>query len=221
MKKLLLGTVALVLLGSPAAWAADPLVAMADAPVASWTGFYVGALAGADFQSSKVDIPDYPSSFTINKTGFNFGAKAGYNYQFAGPWVVGVEGSFAGNWNHGKHLSGNGGSEQFEVKSNWNGAVVAKAGYAFDNFLIYGKGGLAVANFDRLSYIPPGGGGPKSRTYTGWALGAGVDYAVTANWIVGVDYTYTSFNNKDFIYSGPTNVKPRASILNASVSYKF
>jgi outer membrane immunogenic protein len=220
MNKRLLSAIALVAISGSSAWAAGPKTITGNAPAMPWTGFYVGALAGADLQSSGVVIPNYPASFAINTSGFNLGAKIGYNYQFSGPWVVGIEGSFAGNWNDGRHLSDNLGTEQYEVGSNWNASVVARAGYAFDNLLVYGKAGLAVANFDKLAYVPDLGM-RKSNTYTGLALGAGIDYAITANWIVGVDYTYTAFDNKNFVYNGPTSVKPSTSIINASLSYKF
>src|ERR1700751_3350782 len=105
MKKFLLSTVALVAPGATVpALAADlgtlgytkaPAYA---APIYNWTGFYIGGHLGGAFSSS--------NNFNGLTTGSNSngrflgGVQAGYDWQFAPNWVLGVEGQYS--W-----LSGN------------------------------------------------------------------------------------------------------------------
>ena len=117
MKKLFLGSVALVALGlvAPAAFAADRAVPAyapppPPVPVYTWTGCYVGASAGYaggkanhttvgnSVLTSTVGVPTAISAPAgsdiagdLNLTGFIGGFQGGCNYQ-VGAWVIGVEG---------------------------------------------------------------------------------------------------------------------------------
>jgi outer membrane immunogenic protein len=120
MKKLLLGSVALVALGlgTPAAFAADRAVPAyapppPPAPVYTWSGCYAGANAGVSSGRSQqttlgntlltgggLGVPapalaPVPAGSSIagdlNLSGFIGGFQGGCNYQF-GQWVVGFEG---------------------------------------------------------------------------------------------------------------------------------
>jgi outer membrane immunogenic protein len=63
-------------------------------PAFSWTGCYIGANVGGAWGKSNVDIPLYPSNVDITDTSVIGGGQVGCNYQFAGGFVVGVEGDF-------------------------------------------------------------------------------------------------------------------------------
>jgi len=226
VKKLLLA-VSLIALTSSAALAADLAPAPVE-PVApvyvpySWTGFYVGAQAGVNILSSKDVIPAYPSSFTQTSTGFAIGGKVGGNYQFSNNIVLGLEASASWVTNSSDHPTGVGG-ERYQIKQDYQGAVVARLGYAFDRFLPYVKGGYAFAHLKDLQYLEQGGPDSVSKdaTYSGWTVGAGFDYAVTDNIIVGIDYSYSGYSKQRFVYGGPNTVKPYTNTILASVSYKF
>src|SRR5436190_1306793 len=80
------------------------------APVFSWTGCYVGAHVGWGWghangtQNSSFSFgPNAGARSTgINTNGGLFGGQVGCNYQWAGAWVVGVQGDFAGTDINGK-----------------------------------------------------------------------------------------------------------------------
>ena len=224
IRALLLGTVAAVALTATASAADLPSrkapVAYAPAPAYaySWTGFYLGVTAGANWNNSNVQIPAYPSNFNIKTTALSLGAKAGYNQQF-GAFVAGLEASGAFVFNKGTHLSG-AGAELYRVNQNFAGAVVGKLGVAMDRTLFYVKGGVAFANLNKNEFIPLAGG-TWSSSRTGWTLGAGVDYALTNNWILGLDYAYSDFSRKSHTYLGPVSVRPTTHAVNLSLSYKF
>ena len=82
---------AALLLTSTSAFAADLApqavepVAPVVAPVYNWTGFYAGVHAGAAIGQGKV------GSVKLNGTGFLGGVHAGYNSQFDGGFVVGLD----------------------------------------------------------------------------------------------------------------------------------
>src|SRR6478609_7080811 len=97
MKKLLLGTVALVALGAAPALAADlaarpytkaPAYA---APIYNWTGFYVGGHIGGAFGGDN----NFSGLGGSNDGRFLGGVQVGADYQFAPNWVLGVEGQYS------------------------------------------------------------------------------------------------------------------------------
>ena len=104
MKKLTLTTVALALAAAGSAGATDlpptPVYkapVMAPLPVYDWTGFYVGANVGYSWgawdASSNQSVFNFEStSASPRLDGWLGGVQAGYNWQLASPWVIGLEG---------------------------------------------------------------------------------------------------------------------------------
>src|SRR5215467_6881968 len=128
MKKLFIGSVALVALGlvAPAAFAAERPVPYTPppppVPVYTWTGCYVGASAGTSYGTSthstvansvltsNVAAPTpLPAAVaagsniadSFNLSGFIGGGQIGCNYQF-GQWVIGVEADGSGTNKEGQ-----------------------------------------------------------------------------------------------------------------------
>src|SRR5437868_7299974 len=84
-----------------AADVAMPVYKAAAAPAAyNWSGFYVGVTAGGGMASLPVtDVDDFDtflSGPTLKSGGAVAGLHAGYNWQFAPSFLVGLEGDF--NW---------------------------------------------------------------------------------------------------------------------------
>ena len=140
------------------------------------------------------------------------GAHVGYLYQI-NQFVIGIEGSVDGTSlranaqffvptfvGHNNVLSAHG-------TSDVQGTVRGKLGFAWDQVLIYGTGGIAFGGFSgnlilnglTPASIPfPIGSQYFSNNLTGWTAGGGIEYAVTDNWWVFAEYRYTdfgSFNN--------------------------
>src|SRR5271168_5218963 len=112
MKKLLLGTVALVALGATVPALAADLGARTPytkapayaAPIYNWTGFYIGGhIGGAFTRDNSFNGLAVPAS---NSGAFLGGVQVGADYQFAPNWVLGVEGQYS--W-----LSSNGNGATF------------------------------------------------------------------------------------------------------------
>jgi outer membrane immunogenic protein len=105
-------------------------------------------------------------------------------------------------------------------------------GFAADNFLFYGTGGLAYGKIQADGRISDNLGdswkGTASTTDWGWTLGAGAEYAFDQDWIVGAEYLYVDLGSTDFnINSNHVNEKANGnvnaafSVVRATVKYKF
>jgi outer membrane immunogenic protein len=151
------------------------------------------------------------------------------------------------------------GAVSTKITQNWLGTVRARAGFAADRFLVYATGGLAYGNvksqtnaaltFDQtytdntssppvvspyLAGTVPWTGG-KTSTQVGYTVGAGVEYAVTNNWIIRGEYLYYNLGSVTNLASvGPaatgtvletisisSKTKVDGNIVRAAVSYKF
>ena len=190
----------------------------------SWTGFYIGAnIGGAWNRSGWADSLGAAPAFNVNGSSVIGGGQVGYNYQM-GQWVLGVEAALDGlNINASNQCSTTVGSV-CNTKQNTLGSITGRFGYAgMNRALVYATGGAA---FTRYSYaetqllIQSWG----SSTRTGWTIGGGVEYAVTNNWIVGIQYNYYDFGTQTLGGgSNPVNVNFREteSAVTGRLSYKF
>ena len=95
MKSAISATFALLVAGTAAASAADlPTRTYTKAPVLvqvyNWTGFYIGVNAGIGGDKTDYNFGGVASGNVTSFGGFG-GGQIGYNYQFAGNWVAGIE----------------------------------------------------------------------------------------------------------------------------------
>jgi outer membrane immunogenic protein len=223
MQKRLLAWVALMVVAAAPAFAADappsrraPAHAPVYVPFFTWSGFYVGFNAGYGWGTSNwTSALGTTGDFRVS--GGVFGGTLGYNMQM-GSAVFGLEGDF--DW------SGIKGSStsvvclgSCETKNTWLATARGRIGYAFDRFLPYATGGAAFGN---LKMTGPLGG--ASSTKTGWALGAGLEYAFTTSWSAKLEYLYVDLGKAtcNAACTGvPADVTFQTSLVRAGVNYKF
>jgi outer membrane immunogenic protein len=184
----------------------QPAAPVLPAPAFSWTGFYLGGELGwirtdPEYSTGAVLLGSpFLISSASGKDGLTYGALAGYNYQI-GNIVLGIEGDFEG-WTVGtiRYTAITG--DFLTAHSKWGGSVRGRLGYAVDHSLFYVTGGAAFLS--NQTSIPTTGitiGGDD--THVGWTLGAGIDYAFTNNWFTGVEYRYSQYESKSFVYPIP------------------
>jgi outer membrane immunogenic protein len=180
VKKLLLAATSFAVFAlTSAANAADLAARFSAAPPAppsvfSWTGFYVGGNFGGGFGDKWWDNNNpldnafwfgFPgqSIGTTSMEGLLGGGQVGYNWQFASPIVVGVEGNFDGSDISGHFNTGIPGNLTMtnSSKLDWLSTVVGRIGVTVDDHaLFYGGGGAAWANEkDSVVSFGPGLGG--------------------------------------------------------------
>ena len=172
-------------------------------PVFTWSGPYIGAEGGYSWNTFE---PDGTSNVDAN--GGVLGVFGGYNYQFDNNWVVGVEGDVLPNWNKEDVAFGS-------VETTWQGSVRARVGYAFDNALIYGTAGWAIARAE----ANPDVGSDQSDTLNGWTVGAGIDYAFTQNIFARGEYRYTDYGSGDFGPAGDFDLNQNTIMIGVGVKF--
>jgi outer membrane immunogenic protein len=133
------------------------------------------------------------------KDGLTYGLLTGYNYQI-GQLVLGVEGDFQG-WTVGELRYTAITGDFLTAHSKWGGSIRGRLGYAVDHTLLYVTGGAAFASME--TSIPFTGISIGDGTRVGWTVGAGLDYAFTNNWFTGLEYRYSQYQSKSFVYPVP------------------
>ena len=199
----------------------------------TWSGFYVGADIGYSWSQVDTDLSGAgllalgvsPFNLSPDSDGVVGGVYVGYNAQF-NQIVVGIEGDIEAASNSGDDTFSLIPGTPFinsKVEKNWQGSIRARLGYAFDNFLPYITGGVAFADYDVKATDFLGAEVTSgSNTLTGWTIGAGVDYAFTANLIGRLEYRYTDYGTDDFTNFGVTDkVSVKDSTIRAGIAYKF
>jgi outer membrane immunogenic protein len=120
------------------------------------------------------------------------------------------------------------------VEIDWFGTLRAKLGLAQNNWLFYATGGLAYGQVKTSGsfFAPPGVvsfAGSNSTTRAGWAAGAGLDYGLTPNWTIGVEYLYIDLGHVSYTETQATfpaasltvSNHAAANIARATLNYKF
>ena len=155
--------------------------------VAGWTGSYIGVHGGfgsGNLHSRTAGIGTVTAN--LDPDGGFGGIQAGYNWQFAPNWVIGLETD--SSWGSLKD-SGGGNRAKIDEMATARGRL----GYAINNLLVYGTGGLALAHVESTTV------GPVISDYymLGWTAGAGVEYKFAPRWSAKVEYAYTDFGSVD------------------------
>ena len=199
---------------------AMPVKAPVYAVPYNWTGFYVGVNGGVGFGRSTWSGATGSSGF--NTSGGLVGGTIGYNYQM-GHTVVGLEGDL--DWSNIRgSTTALPCTTSCETRNSWLGTARGRIGYAFDRFMPYVTGGLAVG--DVTGYHVTKNTGTSSSTEVGWAAGAGVEYAFAADWSASLEYLYADLGSSDCkvgvcSYTGPTTVEFATSLVRVGVNRRW
>ncbi len=164
-----------------------------------WQGAYLGANLGYQWGSVS-NNPTQPS-------GIAGGIQAGYNWQF-GNFVLGGETDI--NLSAAEDVFA-----PWKFSNPWFGTLRARAGFAANNFLIYGTGGLAYGAVEAQNF-----GMTESSTRLGWTLGAGVEIGLTPQWSAKVEYLYISYSDANYSITGTSNGLD-TSVVRFGVNYRF
>ena len=242
MRKLLLGAAALLAMSGPT-MPADLGLSAHKAPPAppwSWTGCYGGGHTGWLQDSQEWTNRTPGGAFdnqwlgghrTVNAL---LGVQAGCDYQFAGGFVVGVQGTFLGTDINGLSQDPHNGVRQtttpflpvgftnnvfgggsIGVRTRYLESVTGRLGWAgwSPQTLFYVRGGGAWIDTQldmRASAVgfPGFGTFPAARIfdtkYSGWTVGGGFEWMIFNNWSAFVEYNFYDFKNKTLFAVGGT-----------------
>ena len=230
MKKMLLATAAALAVTIAGSARAADLPLKSETPFAArftWTGCYLGGHLGGGFAHKDITDPAQlvqdsflgPGSTTgitsvsPAPNGVVIGGQIGCDYQFAPSWLVGIEGAASGSTMKASRTVGlplgNPDTALVQAKTDFLTSVTGRLGYAFDNVLLYAKGGVAMAA-DRYDVTGSFAGTPFGfvglENRFGWTAGGGVEWAFSPHWSASVEYDYYQFGHRVIAMSDPTNV---------------
>lgn len=208
------------------------------------------------------------ASLTSDESVFTGGALIGYNWQH-NSFVLGIEADInhagfgkdqtrdiSDELNELGGLLGDPGADDEELYAtadtsfgaDWFATLRGRAGFAADNFLIYGTGGFAYGKLEssvkidatELEDDDPDSNryytGSTDATNWGWTVGAGMEYGVD-NWSLGIEYLYVDLGSADWSVDlgetvnddedqlvgikGKGDVDYRFSVIRASAKIRF
>lgn len=215
-------------------------VSFSPEPARNWTGLYIGGHVGGSsarsdwmFQQDEWPWTNSPNSIPFrSKTSLLGGAQAGFNYQL-GSIVTGIEGTWSG-LNHKTTII----SPYFPLSDTETTkisnlfTIAGRLGVTWDRVLFYGKGGWAGGEVE-LSAASTSGGlsawNPGSRIRSGVIVGAGFEYMLTQNFILGIEYNhidlgranYTAYNTGVDTSLTSVDDKTKLDTVVGRLSYKF
>jgi len=184
------------------------------APIYNWTGFYIGINGGGAWGDSKWD-----SAGKFDVSGGMVGGTIGYNWQVS-QWVFGLEGDI--DWTNISGSTSAACAFGCKTQNNWLATVRGRVGYAYDRFLPYITGGLALGN---IKASQPGFAGSDD-TNAGWTVGGGLEFVIAGNWTAKAEYLYVDlgkFNCGLGCGNGfnPDNVSFSTHVVRGGVNYRF
>ncbi|MBJ6988198.1 outer membrane protein [Devosia sp. MC521] len=188
-----------------------------------WTGMYAGAVGGYVWGRSVAGTTGSAVTTTIDPSGSQIGVTAGVNAQFD-QFVLGLEGEVLWSGVKGTGTITNR-TDVATIKSEWQGAIKARAGVTFDQVLVYAHGGFAFADYS--ASVNTGGGvfrGDNRTGRTGWTVGAGVEMAINENVSVKAEYAYSDFGKWTGTVSnglGSTDFQYHTHAVKAGVNFHF
>jgi len=168
----------------------------------SWNGAYIGGAVGYSIaRTSWVQDGTIRGSAMLKADDAQLGPvigsiEAGYNHVFPSGMVLGVNADFSIPDRHlidPALVDGASGPLQRQNYMQFYGGVRAKAGYAFNNWLLYAQGGFAY-NYDRVQDSYPSGAMDDIYFWRpGWTVGAGIETKLDAHWSAKLEYNFYEF----------------------------
>jgi outer membrane immunogenic protein len=200
-----------------------------------WSGIYIGGEAGWQGSRIRLDDPTVASSlvYTPHHDSPALGAHVGAQRQF-GQFVLGVEGAFVTGFDQatftatGVPIFTPGGVSNAHAKEKDIWSAGGRAGWAMGTWMPYITAGYANGSSE-FDATDSGGGVSMSASTkeSGAYIGGGVDWALTNNWIFGVEYRHYDFGKKSvptLASNGAASTvrfDPSTDTVLARLSYKF
>lgn len=162
-----------------------------------WSGGYAGMAAGYGWMDGHFETAGYPPAQSELDDSI-LGIFGGFNIALHQDVILGLEGDIEYNFQNVTVSSTFG---TFNGGVDVQGSARVRLGYALDRLLLYGSAGWSGAHLEATLT----GVGKASGNFSGYTLGAGIDYAVTDAIFGRIDYRYTDYSSGSIIF-GPASV---------------
>lgn len=202
MRKLMLAALAT----SAILAAAAPAAAQTAQP---FTGFRVEGLIGYD------SVNDRQGQDKSASDGVLYGAGIGYDIP-AGPVILGAEGEITGSSSDTRSNGIRVAGDQFRLGAGRDLYAGARLGYMISPVALgYVKAGYTNAKFD-ARYTTGGVTTVNSQEVGGYRLGAGMEYATSANTFIKGEYRFSHYDEMDGV-----GINPNRHQLLAGLGLRF
>ena len=202
------GVLGAIVVGAALATAAAPAMASDG----QWSGLYLGANLGWAGTSYSSELQGFPGNLVSGDHDSAIGGlHVGVQHQ-VGQFVFGLEGSYSGAGafsSFGDAIPGGtadclgvnvaGGLFSCQARLHNLFTLGPRVGWApSSQWLLYATGGWATGRItDRVTLNSTGAtAGQTNESHDGWFVGGGVEYALTKNWIVGLEYMHIDFDSR-------------------------
>jgi opacity protein-like surface antigen len=174
-------------------------------------------------------------SYALTPRGFAGGVFAGYNLQASGsPFMLGIEGDFYGTtakdsakdmveWGSVKDI-------RIKAKNDLAWSVRGRAGFATGPFMPYITGGYAGLSAKTSLTLVDGANNTrsKSKTYSGWIFGGGLDFMMSPAMVLGAEFRHANYGAKTVMFNYPgvgavpsgTDVAVRTKIYDNQILFR-
>jgi outer membrane immunogenic protein len=228
----------LVTSASAADLAARPYT-KAPPPVAAvayydWSGFYLGANGGWGSSRNCWDLYTAAGVFVGNEgchdaTGGVAGGQIGYRWQ-AATWVFGLEAQ--GDWAdlRGNNVSLIAPAFRNDTHVSAFGLFTAQVGYAWNNALLYVKGGAAVTDNRYRSFVTATNvlAGSANDSRWGGTVGVGLEYGFAPNWSAAIEYDHLFMGSHTLNFTTPAGaffasdrIRQDVDLVTVRLNYRF
>ncbi len=210
-----------------------------DVTAYDWSGFYVGAHGAYSWGHSTSHTTNTATGASAGDSSSNSsngsgGIQLGDDYMLTRHILVGLDfrTSYLGETSDETTSNAAG---TFVLKSHgrtdWAESLTGRVGYAFRNWLLYGRGGVVFDQGDvtrtqvagTTGLATPGTVEKVSNDRVGWTIGSGLEYGFAPGWSAFVEYRYSeSTHTLDFPLAQRSNdVKGHSNAVQFGLSYKF
>ena len=193
-----------------------------DGAIADFSGLYVGAMAGYQLERADWRAPSLSPS-RADADDFHWAGLLGYSWQ-SGRGVFGIEVDASPA---ARFLSATCVAPSTSCQMDVHGfySVRPRFGWVIDRAMIYGTGGLAIANWDSTAVNTATGQrlGSISATNFGVAVGAGIELRLTSNLAARAEIMHYGVPGKDLFISGvgTTTDQFQSTAVRAGFSWYF
>jgi outer membrane immunogenic protein len=198
-------------------------------PTPSWAGFYAGLDLGwlgnkASFNEATPGWNGLDASTTVS--GVIGGGHFGYNWQVQ-QFVYGLEADIGGASGSRTASDTFPGAGSLTSSINWLSTFRGRLGIDYDNWLVYGTAGWAVAAVHNVRVDTTG---PftldQTKTMNGFVWGAGVERMFAPNWSGRLEVLATDLGHDDVTTIAPngtyiTHFTNKMVVVRGGVSFKW
>lgn len=203
-----------------------------------WNGFYVGANVGYGWVHGTSDVFDLAGNLMGSREGRRSGVlgggQFGFNWMFAPRWLAGLEAdidaaNITGSSDGCITTAVTTNCSHIEGKSDWFSTLRGRFGYAVNDWLLYGTGGVIWVDTNAVSTITSSTAHPaavgtvnsSSKVRAGWTAGGGVEWGFAPHWSARLEYLYFRVDTTTETSVARGEGRSNGDIVRLGVNYLF